>query len=61
MKYIPKGTIKYVTNFTDELLSMEWKETELENDQLKNYKAKAEYYMEIKHLVNLFVKLLDWI
>ena len=32
MKYIPKGTIKYVTNFTDELLSMEWKETELEND-----------------------------
>lgn len=45
MKYIPKGTIKYVTNFTDELLSMEWKEAELENDELKNYKAKAEYYI----------------
>ena len=45
MKYIPKGTIKYVTNFTDELLSTEWKESELENDELKNYKAKAEYYI----------------
>lgn len=28
-----------VTNFTDELLSTEWKESELENDELKNYKA----------------------
>lgn len=24
---------------------MEWKESELENDDLKNYKAKAEYYV----------------
>lgn len=45
MKYIPIGTTKYVTNFTDELLSTEWKESELENDELKNYKAKAEYYV----------------
>ncbi|MCM1467178.1 MAG: DEAD/DEAH box helicase family protein [Alistipes sp.] len=45
MKYIPKGTVKYVTNFTDELLSIEWRESELENDELKNYKAKAEYYI----------------
>ena len=29
----------------DELLSMEWRELELENDDLKNYKAKAEYYV----------------
>ena len=35
----------YTTNFDDEILSMEWKEAELENDDLKNYKAKAEYYV----------------
>lgn len=45
MKYIPKDGVKYITNFTDELLSTEWKESELENDELKNYKAKAEYYI----------------
>nr|WP_303223500.1 DEAD/DEAH box helicase family protein [uncultured Blautia sp.] len=54
MKYIPKGTIKYVTNFTDELLSMEWKESELENDELKNYKAKAEYYIR-QHQDNIAI------
>lgn len=45
MKYVPVGRAKYTTNFTDELLSMEWKESELENDELKNYKAKAEHYI----------------
>lgn len=45
MKYIPRGKIKYETNFSDELLSATWKESELENDELKNYKAKAEYYI----------------
>ena len=54
MKYIPKGTIKYVTNFTDELLSMEWKEAELENDELKNYKVKAEYYIR-QHQDNIAI------
>lgn len=54
MKYIPKGTIKYVTNFTDELLSMEWKEAELENDELKNYKAKAEYFIR-QHQDNIAI------
>ena len=36
---------KYETDFTDELLSVQWKEAALENDELKNYKAKAEYYI----------------
>ena len=54
MKYIPKGTIKYVTNFDDELLSMEWNEAELENDELKNYKAKAEYYIR-QHQDNIAI------
>ena len=45
IKYIPVGHIRYETNFDDEILSMEWKEPELENDDLKNYKAKAEFYV----------------
>ncbi|MBQ3508569.1 MAG: DEAD/DEAH box helicase family protein [Peptococcaceae bacterium] len=45
MKYIPKVELHYDTHFSDELLSQEWKESELENDDLKNYKAKAEFYV----------------
>jgi len=45
MKYIPVGKLIYDTDFDDEILSIEWKESELENDDLKNYKAKAEYYV----------------
>ena len=45
MKYLPKKKVRYDTNFEDDILSIEWKEAELENDDLKNYKAKAEYYV----------------
>ena len=45
MKYIPRTSVKYMTNFDDEILSVEWKESELENDDLQNYKAKAEFYI----------------
>ncbi len=45
MKYIPKGGIEYHTNFDDEILSIDWNESELESDELKNYKAKAEFYV----------------
>jgi len=45
IKYIPTGRISYITNFADELLSTEWNESELENDDLKNYKMKAEFYI----------------
>ena len=45
MKYLPKKKVRYDTNFEDDILSIEWKESELENDDLKNYKAKAEYYV----------------
>lgn len=45
IKYIPVPKIRYDTDFDDEILSIEWKESELENDDLKNYKAKAEYYV----------------
>ena len=45
IKYIPTGKIIYDTDFDDEILSVEWKESELENDDLKDYKAKAEFYV----------------
>ena len=45
MKYIPVLKIQYDTDFDDEILSIEWKESELENDDLINYKTKAEYYV----------------
>lgn len=45
MKYIPHDVLRYDTNFGDDILSTEWKESELESDDLKNYRAKAEYYV----------------
>ena len=54
MKYIPKHKIRYDTNFEDDLLSTDWNESELENDELKNYKAKAEYYIR-QHQDNIAI------
>lgn len=54
MKYLPKGIIKYDTDFTDEILSTEWNDSELENDELKNYKAKAEFYVR-QHQDNIVI------
>ncbi|MBQ0065173.1 MAG: DEAD/DEAH box helicase family protein [Firmicutes bacterium] len=45
MKYIPRGHETYTTHFEDDILSTVWHESELENDDLKNYKAKVEYYI----------------
>lgn len=45
IKYIPINKVTYITNFSDEILTMDWKESELENDDLKNYKMKAEFYV----------------
>ena len=54
IKYIPIHVIRYDTIFSDELLSIEWNESELENDELKNYKAKAEYYIR-QHQDNIAI------
>lgn len=46
MKYIihtPHPT--YETSFTDDILSMEWKESELEDNDLQNYREKAEFFI----------------
>ncbi|MCU6726331.1 Type-1 restriction enzyme R protein [uncultured Clostridium sp.] len=54
MKYLSHSNVRYDTNFTDELLSIEWNESELENDELKNYKANAEYYIR-QHQDNIAI------
>lgn len=45
IKYIPKGGPKYTTNFIDNIIGKEIKPAEIENDDLKNYKMKAEYFV----------------
>ena len=49
-----RNLMKYIINYVDvidtviladEILSMDWHESELENDDLKNYKMKAEFYI----------------
>ena len=45
MKYIPYDGQIYNTNFDDEILSIDWKESDLESDDLKNYREKVEYYI----------------
>ena len=45
IKYIIVDKPTYLTNFDEEILSIEWKESELENDDLKNYREKAEFYV----------------
>ena len=45
IKYIPRKGDTYTTNFSDEILTMDWKVAELDTDELKNYKAKAEFYI----------------
>ena len=54
MKYLPVIVRRYDTNFSDEILSVEWNESELENDELNNYKAKAEYYVR-QHQDNIVI------
>ena len=55
MKYIPKGGVIYETNFTDDIISIEWNDSDLESDSLKNYRAKAEYYIR-EHQDNEAIK-----
>lgn len=55
MKYVKFDPYtKYTTDFADDILNMQWKEAELSNDDLKNYKAKVEFYLK-KHVDNLVI------
>ncbi len=52
IKYIPEKKLRYDTNFDDEILSEDWNESELENDDLKKItRQKAEFYIR-QHLDN---------
>jgi type I restriction enzyme R subunit len=46
MKYIPSRIAKYDTNFSDNILSTEWNEPEINKEALANYKKKAEFYLK---------------
>lgn len=46
MKYIRHDPYtEYQTNYEDDLLQIDWKESELDTNDLQNYRAKAEYYI----------------
>ncbi|MBR2028850.1 MAG: DEAD/DEAH box helicase family protein [Oscillospiraceae bacterium] len=54
IKYIPREGAMYDTHFIDDIIDMVENESELDNDDLKNYKAKAEYYVR-QHQDNLVI------
>ena len=46
MKYIPESDrARYDTNFTDDILAIDWRESELDNEDLANYKKKVSFYI----------------
>lgn len=54
MKYVPRNKLRYDTDFSDDILDTNWNESELDNDELKNYKAKAVHYIR-QHQDNLVI------
>ena len=46
IKFIPRSEDPiYETDFDDDILSMDWHTSELDNDDLQNYKMKVNYYI----------------
>ena len=45
MKYVIRDGLVYDTNYADNIISTDWHEAELDNDDLADYKNKAEYYV----------------
>ena len=46
IKYIPRGeNPTYETDFDDDILSMDWHTSDLDSDDLQNYKMKVNYYI----------------
>jgi len=54
IKYIPKTGLRFDIDYEDNIVDMIENESELENDDLKNYKAKAEFYVR-QHQDNLVI------
>ncbi|MCD7953190.1 MAG: DEAD/DEAH box helicase family protein [Synergistaceae bacterium] len=46
IKFIPENDrTRYDTDFTDDILSIDWNESQLDNDDLAQYKKKVNYYI----------------
>ncbi|MCL1791590.1 MAG: DEAD/DEAH box helicase family protein [Peptococcaceae bacterium] len=46
IKFIPDSErARYETDFTDDIVSMEWEQSQLDNDDLANYKKKVNFYI----------------
>lgn len=46
IKFIPEDErVRYDTDFTDDILSIEWNKSQLDNNDLANYKKKVNYYV----------------
>lgn len=46
MKYLPNDAKSYDTNFTDDIISTEWNDSDLSGTELSNYREKAEFYLK---------------
>ena len=58
IKFIPEGErVRYDTNFTDDILSIDFNESQLDNDDLINYKKKVSYYIQQHQDVPAIAKL----
>jgi len=58
IKFIPPDEReRYHTNFADDILSTEWNESQLDNDDLANYKKKVNYYITQNQHIPAIAKL----
>jgi type I restriction enzyme R subunit len=58
IKFIPPDErARYDTNFTDDILSLEWNESQLDNDDLANYKKKVNFYITQNQNIPVIAKL----
>jgi len=58
IKFIPSDErTRYHTNFADDVLSVAWNESQLDNDDLKNYKKKVNYYITQNQNIPAIAKL----
>ncbi|MDL2233303.1 DEAD/DEAH box helicase family protein [Ruminococcaceae bacterium OttesenSCG-928-L11] len=58
IKFIPEDErVRYDTDFTDDILSIEWNESQLDNDDLANYKKKVNYYIQQNQNIPAIAKL----
>lgn len=58
IKFIPENErVRYDTDFTDDILSIDWNESQLDNDDLANYKKKVDFYIRQHQNIPVIAKL----